>query len=141
MSTTIGFSASFSEGAESDIEVTVRMINVNHGHSHKIMETCEPLKEYAWLIQEIRNNRIEMDIEEAVNRAIGEMPRSFIIKPFLVAHKTEVYGMLLDEYNEAEAMELFKEDGRQEGREEGRAEGASLKNSLYKCLKQRDKHS
>ena len=31
--------------------------------------------------------------------------------------------MLLTEYNEAEQMELFKEDGRREGRVEGRAEG------------------
>lgn len=30
--------------------------------------------------------------------------------------------MLLTEYNEAEAMELFKEDGRREGRAEGRGE-------------------
>ena len=30
--------------------------------------------------------------------------------------------MLLTEYNEAEAMELFREDGREEGRVEGRAE-------------------
>ena len=32
-------------------------------------------------------------------------------------------GMLLTEYNEAEQMKLFKEDGRREGRAEGRAEG------------------
>lgn len=31
--------------------------------------------------------------------------------------------MLLTEYNEAEQMELFKEDGRREGRAEGRSEG------------------
>ena len=31
--------------------------------------------------------------------------------------------MLLTEYNEAEQMELFKEDGRREGRKEGRKEG------------------
>ena len=31
--------------------------------------------------------------------------------------------MLLTEYNEAETMELFKEDGRKEGRKEGRREG------------------
>ena len=31
--------------------------------------------------------------------------------------------MLLTEYNEAEQMELFKEDGRKEGRKEGRTEG------------------
>ena len=31
--------------------------------------------------------------------------------------------MLLTEYNEAETMELFREDGRKEGLEEGRKEG------------------
>ena len=51
------------------------------------------------------------------------MPDDFVIKPFLFAHKAEVKGMLLEEYNETEVMELFKEEGRIEGREEGRAEG------------------
>ena len=32
-----------------------------------------------------------------------------------LGHKAEVKGMLLTEYNEAEQMELFKEDGRREG--------------------------
>ena len=31
--------------------------------------------------------------------------------------------MCLTEYNEAEAMEMFKEEGREEGRKEGREEG------------------
>jgi len=51
------------------------------------------------------------------------MPSDFIIKPFLEAHRAEVKGMLLTEYDEAEQMELFKEDGRREGRKEGRKEG------------------
>lgn len=52
------------------------------------------------------------------------MPTDFVIKGFLDQHKAEVVGMLLTEYNEAEAMELFREEGREEGRAEGRAEGA-----------------
>ena len=36
-----------------------------------------------------------------------------------MAHRAEVKGMLLTEYNEAETMELFKEEGRAEGRAEG----------------------
>ena len=39
------------------------------------------------------------------------MPDDFVIKPFLVAHRAEVKGMLLTEYNEAEAMEKFERDG------------------------------
>lgn len=44
------------------------------------------------------------------------MPDNFLIKPFLEAHRAEVRGMLLTEYDEAEAMELFKADGRREAR-------------------------
>ena len=43
------------------------------------------------------------------------MPDDYLIKAFLEAHRAEVKGMLLTEYNEAEQMALFKEDGRKEG--------------------------
>ena len=49
--------------------------------------------------------------------------KDYLMKPFLEAHRAEVKGTLLTEYNEAEQMELFKEDGRREGRAEGRVEG------------------
>ena len=39
----------------------------------------------------------------------------FIIKVTLERHRAEVKGMLLTEYNEAQAMELFREEGRAEG--------------------------
>ena len=42
--------------------------------------------------------------------------------------------MLETEYNEAEIMELFKEDGRREGRELGREETADKLNRLVSIL-------
>lgn len=41
-----------------------------------------------------------------------------LIKNFLKAHQQEVEGMLDTEYNQAEIIELFKEDGRKEGIDE-----------------------
>ena len=58
-------------------------------------------------------------IDAAVDITIYDMPDEYVIKPYLEGHKTEVKGMLLTEYNEAEQIELFKEEGRAEGREEG----------------------
>ena len=120
--TVLRLSDSFPAGAEPDIEVRVRMININYGRSEGILTSCEPLREYAWLVEQIRRNRRETEIEEAVDRAIEAMPREYVIKPFLDAHRAEVKGMLLTEYNEAETMELFKAEGRVEGRAEGYAE-------------------
>ena len=64
-----------------------------------------------------RNNttKDEEGMSSAIDKAISSMPDDYVIKPFLEAHRAEVKGMLLTEYNEAEQMELFKEDGRREG--------------------------
>ena len=69
-------------------------------------------------MQEIRNNRKTMEIEDAVDKAMADMPKEYVIKPFLDAHKVEVSGMLLTEYNEAETMELFRKEGIDQNRVE-----------------------
>lgn len=102
---------------EADIEVRIRMINVNYGHNKRLMEGCRPLSEYAWFIKEVRRMQRENGLIGAVHNAIKEMPDSFAIKGFLVIHQQEVEGMLDTEYNEAEVMELFKKEAREEGRD------------------------
>ena len=87
------------------------------------MEACQSLREYSWLMDRIRVNRDTMELEDAVDQTIRDVPEDFILKPFLTAHQAEVKGMLLTEYDEVEQMELFKEEGRKEGRSEGRKEG------------------
>ena len=74
------------------------------------------MKEYSWLVAEVRKNKEQDGIESAIDKAITDMPYDFVLKSFLVAHRAEVKGMLLTEYNEAETMELFKEEGREEER-------------------------
>ncbi len=120
--TILKLSDSFPAGADFDIEVKVRMLNVNYGRNRKLLEACKPLGEYAWIVREVRRNKSQEDLPSAIDRAISDMPDDFVIKPFLTAHRAEVKGMLLTEYNEAETMELFKEEGRAEGKAEGRAE-------------------
>ena len=66
------------------------------------------------MVEEIRNNRKETGIDEAVDRAIEAMPKDFVIKAFLDAHKAEVKGMLLTEYDEAKTMQMLKKEA-QEG--------------------------
>ena len=108
-------SDSFPAGADADIEVRVRMVNINFGRSKKLLKACKPLEEYSWFIAEIRSKCKTMEIEQAIDKAINDMPSDYVLKPFLEGHKAEVKGMMLMEYNEAEQMNLFKEDGRREG--------------------------
>ena len=117
---------------EADIEVRVRMININYGRNRELMEACKPLFEYAWFIDRIREYGKTMDIEAAIDKALNDMSEEFEIKIFLIANKAEVKQMCLTEYNETETMEMFKEEGREEGREE---EKKSLATSLIKLGK------
>ena len=100
---------------EPDIQVRVRMININYGKNRELMAACRPLSDYAWFIAEIRRYNKTMGIEEAVDHALENMPEDSMLKKFLIANKAEVKQMCITEYNEAETMEQFREEGREEG--------------------------
>ena len=113
----------FPDGSDPDIRVRVRMININAGKSPSILDACQPLKEYAWLVRTIRQHQADMSLGDAIIKAVSEAPSGFILKPFLNSHLAEVSSMLLEEYNEAEVTELFRLDGKREGLEEGLEKG------------------
>ena len=124
-------SDAFPEGANADIEVTVTMININHGHNEEIMKKCKPLSEYSWLVAEIRRyGRISANIGEAVDKTLDSMPDDFVIKEFLIKNRAEVKHMCITEYDEEKVFDALRREereiGREEGREEGMAKGALL---------------
>ena len=122
--TVLRLSDSFPDSAPYDLEARVRMVNVNEGRSPGLLAACAPLREYAWLVARVREAAAAgAEVGEAVDRAVTAMPGDFEIRGFLVEHRAEVVGMLLTEYGAAQAMELFRAEGRAEGRKEGRAEG------------------
>jgi hypothetical protein len=69
-----------------------------------------PLYEYAWYIDTVRQYHRKIGIESALSRAINDMPEEFIIKQFMMIHKSEVFNMLLCEYNEEEVMHSVKKE-------------------------------
>ncbi len=95
------------QAVEAGIEARVRMININYGKNESLLAFCRPLKEYAWLVGRIRANQESMGIEEAVDRAIVEMPEDFVIRQFLIGHRAEVKDMCITEYNEAKCKRLL----------------------------------
>ena len=123
--TILRLSKSFPPGANADIEVRVRMLNVNHGKNDKLLKACQPLREYAWFINQIRLNKAAIpkddadSLTKAVDQAISQMPDDYCLKPFLLINQAEVLGMLLTEYNEAETMKLFQKESYNQGKEDG----------------------
>ena len=104
-------------GGEGDIEVIVTMLNINYGKNKALMEACEPLNEYAWLVETIRvNQRTMRNLEAAIDAAINEMPDEFLIKKFLLLNKAEVKGMFLTEYDQDKVLARERQEGINEDR-------------------------
>lgn len=128
--TILKLSDSFAETSpdiEPDISVNVTMININYGNNADVLNKCSILQEYSWVIDKIRIYNKDMEMLEAVNSVLDEMPDSYRLKPFLVAHKAEVTDMCITEYDEKETLKAIGEEyfaeGKAEGKAEGRAEG------------------
>ena len=116
-------SDAFPEGSDPDVSVRVKMLNINAGNNAKLMERCRPLFEYSDLIYRIRNADNKDESKDFIGEIIDELPDTYIIKPLLKANRSEVINMMLTEYNEAETMELFKQEWFEDGRVEGMANG------------------
>ncbi len=81
------------------------MLNINYGMNARLMNTCKPLEEYSWLVDAVRRHQKRtMNLEEAVEAAIEEMPDNFLIKKFLIANKVEVKGMFLTEWDQEKVL-------------------------------------
>lgn len=96
---------------ESDVEVRVHMYNIRPQYNCKLLTECKVLSDYSWFVEEVRRNHENMDMESAVDKSIDEMPEDFEIRDFLKEHRSEVKNMCITEYDEAETMEMFKEEG------------------------------
>lgn len=94
---------------EPELELTVTVLNINAGNNGELLGNCKTLREYA----------TQMDIEEAVERAITECIREGILAEFLKRNRAEAIKVSIYEYNE----ELHLENVRREGFEEGMSLG------------------
>ncbi len=110
--------------ADPDIEVKVRMLNINYGHNKELLTACKPLGEYSWFVSQIRKNHAAnndtknketLDIGAAIDQTIDEMPKDFIIRNYIIANRAEVKEMCLTEYIETETLEMIREEALQEG--------------------------
>lgn len=111
------------EVEEGTFEWTATMLNINYGHNTELLDACRTLKEYSLFVDRVKTNRASgMSVEYAVTKAVDDCIADNILRSYLTAHKAEVIGMCITEYNEAETMQAFRREGWLEGRKEGRKE-------------------
>ena len=66
------------------------MLNVNEGHNKELMEQCQTLKEYAIYVARVRKYASELNLNDAVERAITECIKDGILVEFLRKNRSEV---------------------------------------------------
>lgn len=109
---------------KADVELRVRVININYGNNKTLLEQCSVLKEYAQFVEIARQYTASgADMQQALNAAIEYCIEHDILRDFLREYRAEVLGMLLREFDKKKYERSIRKEGIEEGREEGIAIG------------------
>lgn len=100
---------------EASVELKVRFININHGRNTKLMEKCRVLSEYAEFVGILRQYMVEYKLQKALNMAVDYCIDHDILSEFLNKYRSEVLGMLLEEFDVKKYERTIREEGREEG--------------------------
>ena len=111
------------KGEQCGLELEAVMLNLCGEHNRKLKEACRSLRDYAEYTDRIRKYVREMDLEDAVERAIRECIGEGILKEFLEKHRAEAKSMSIFEYDQEKHMRMEREEAWEEGHAEGLAEG------------------
>ena len=111
-------------------------MNINYGKNRALMEACQPLREYAWLVDRVRKHQKELqNFEAAVEATIQEMPKDFAIREFLITNRAEVRRMLLTEYDEEKVLAQERKEAEKKVREAVATDMIRDKKPLKEILK------
>ena len=101
-----------------NLEVIVKVKNINMGNSRELFEKFRPMRDYMIFVDKVRRYSQEQPLEDAVERTIRECMEEDVMADFLKRNRAEVVKMCLYEYDEERQREFDREEGREEGRQE-----------------------
>jgi predicted transposase/invertase (TIGR01784 family) len=109
-----------------DLELTVKMYNINRGHNEKMVKSCATLYEYGIFIDMIREYQKQtVDLGEAIQMAVVDCIDRNVLKKFLLQHKGEVVNMLTSDWDMDVALKVEREEGMEIGAKNERIKNAS----------------
>ena len=129
---------------EPELELIVKVLNINLDKKQRILETCCLLKEYMLLVDKIRKYAAEYkDINRAAEQAVTECIEENILADFLRKNRTEAIEVCIFEYDEKREKELIRKaeyaEGKKEGLREGQKQGEKRVFGIYRLY--RDKYT
>ena len=117
-------SDAFPEGAEVNIDLKVKVYNINYGKNSKLLQQTKLLSGYSYFVDKIKYLcKNGSELKEAIDIAVRECIKEGVLTDQLTYLGSEVVGMFATEFNMDEAVKVWKEEAREEGLEEGIKEG------------------
>jgi hypothetical protein len=96
---TLKLSQAFKEQTEQpNLELIVKVVNINRHNEHPLLELCTPINEYSIFVQTVRKWK-ELDPVHGFQKAIEECIANNILREYLERKTKVVINMLLSEYN------------------------------------------
>jgi hypothetical protein len=129
-----GFSGILEKGTPA-LELVVKVININQGRNEGIARKCRTLAEYSAFVDKVREYEKECgNLKEAIKKAIKYCREHDILKEFLEKNATEVFNMLMTEWNMDTALAVRFEEGMEKGLVKGREDKQAeiARNALMK---------
>ena len=127
-----------------ELELMVRVLNINLDKKQEVLEACQLLKEYMLLVNKIRRYTDEYkDINQAVEQAVTECIEENILADFLRKNRAEAIEMCIFEYDDKREKELIwkaeyaegMKEGERIGREAGKKEEAERIFNIYQLFR------
>lgn len=127
-----------------ELELMVRVLNINLDKKQEVLEACQLLKEYMLLVNKIRRYTDEYkDINQAVEQAVTECIEENILADFLRKNRAEAIEMCIFEYDDKREKELIRKaeyaegmkEGERIGREAGKKEEAERVFNIYQLFR------
>lgn len=101
-----------------ELELKIRMLNINQGYNQTIMKHCQILSEYAQYVEKVRTYADNMSIEDAVEYAVTESIKQGILTEFLTKYRQAAIQMSIFEYDEEKEIRLLRQAEREGARQE-----------------------
>nr|WP_044957746.1 Rpn family recombination-promoting nuclease/putative transposase [Treponema denticola] len=111
-------------GTETNLELTVKVININRQNRHPVLENCRTMQEYSIFVETVRKWK-EIDSQNGFEKAVEECIENNILREYLKRKTKEVLNMLLAEYDYETDIAVQRAEEREIAFAQGISQGIS----------------
>jgi len=106
-----------------NLELTVRVVNINPGYNNNLLKKCKTLNGYSSFIERVRSNQKRgNNLQDAMKEAISWGMSQDVLSAFFIEHGTEIRNMIQGtKFNINIAKEVWQEEAREDAIEEFQA--------------------